>query len=215
MLTSADITVAMVEVFAAWRQGHLQPVGNPETLPSTVLDARLARIEAMMDTALTYRSGDDKGGTKDVATSKQVGRIISMLEKLTSAETITLTPTEVPAFPNSNRTPLEEISFQIFMLVHNTDHDQRAARGRALGDLIRKTLQDIEIDGSAMLAAVNRMIEEAVKNSAAYEQAERYRLRAERAEGKLRRFASAAGEVLREQAVHIASDSKQPLLPAA
>jgi hypothetical protein len=65
--TAAEMTVAMVEVFHAYRHGHLQPTQPmPATFPSTVYAKSLL----------------EDGTEGNPATTKQVGRVLGELSKL-------------------------------------------------------------------------------------------------------------------------------------
>jgi hypothetical protein len=65
--TAAEMTVAMVEVFHAYRHGHLQPTQPmPATFPSTVYAKSLL----------------EDGTEGNPATTKQVGRVLGDLSKL-------------------------------------------------------------------------------------------------------------------------------------
>lgn len=64
--------------------------GNPIqfNIPAlqAMIDGALERQLAPLVEAITYKSGEEKGETKEVATGKQAGRIISMLTKLDATE---------------------------------------------------------------------------------------------------------------------------------
>jgi hypothetical protein len=175
----------MVEVFAAWRQGHLQPAEGTRSSGTVALDARLARIEAMMDTALTYRTGEDKGDTKDVATSKQAGRIIAMIEEITKA---VAPKREIVNLPGDIRNIIR-------------------AYDAVLGEhrlLLRAHERDYNI-GFTQLAAEIQAVKDELQNSAPYAEAERQRLRADRLEREVHGLKSAFGRILK-----IEADAKQP-----
>lgn len=92
---AADITVAMVKVFAAWRNGHLEPqrpnlegallsalAGEVVRMVLPALQEALDQKLAPVTQAITYKSGEQEGDTKEVATGKQVGRVINMVGEL-------------------------------------------------------------------------------------------------------------------------------------